>query len=52
MAKRKTPKVTNLRPEKITDEQLKEVQQVISASNQIKLRHYISFNIITSKLMH
>ena len=25
------------KPEKITDEQLKEVQQVISASNQIKL---------------
>ena len=37
MAKRKTPKVKDLRPEKITDEQLKEVQQVISVSNQIKL---------------
>jgi hypothetical protein len=37
MAKRKTPKVSNLRPEKITDEQLKEVQQIISISNQVKL---------------
>jgi hypothetical protein len=37
MAKRKTPKVKDLRPNKINDEQLKEVQNVINASNQIKL---------------
>jgi len=37
MAKRKTPKVTNLRPEKIKDEELKEIHQIISASNKIKL---------------
>lgn len=37
MAKRKTPKVKDLRPSKINDEQLKEVQNVINASNQIKL---------------
>jgi len=37
MAKRKTPKVTNLRPEKITNEQLQEVQQIVSVSNKVKL---------------
>jgi hypothetical protein len=37
MAKRKTAKVKDLRPSKINDEQLKEVQSVINASNQIKL---------------
>ena len=37
MAKRKTAKVKDLRPNKINDEQLKGVQSVISASNQIKL---------------
>ena len=37
MAKRKTPKVTNLRPEKITDQELQEVQQVISMTNQVKM---------------
>jgi len=37
MAKRKTPKVTNLRPEKITDQRLQEVQQVISMTNQVKM---------------
>jgi len=37
MAKRKTPKVANLRPEKITNEQLQEVQQIVSVSNKIKL---------------
>ena len=31
MAKRKTPKVKNLGPKKITDEQLKEIQSVIRA---------------------
>jgi hypothetical protein len=37
MAKRKTPKVSNLRPEKITNEQLQEVQQIVSVSNKVKL---------------
>ena len=37
MAKRKTPKVANLRPEKITNEQLQEVQQIVSVSNKVKL---------------
>lgn len=33
MAKRKTPKMTNLRPEKITDEQLKKMQSLVKAIN-------------------
>lgn len=37
MAKRKTPKVANLRPEKISENQLQKVQSAISAANQIKL---------------
>tara|TARA_R100001163_G_C4872003_1_gene73371 strand:- start:61 stop:342 length:282 start_codon:yes stop_codon:yes gene_type:complete len=37
MAKRKTPKVKDLRPEKLNEEQTKQVQQVISLSNKIKL---------------
>jgi NADP-dependent 3-hydroxy acid dehydrogenase YdfG len=37
MAKRKTPKVTNLRPEKITDQELQEIQAIISMMNQGKL---------------
>ncbi len=37
MAKRKTPKVKGLRPEKLNEEQIKQVQQVISLSNKIKL---------------
>tara|TARA_B100000073_G_scaffold336630_1_gene331649 strand:- start:456 stop:737 length:282 start_codon:yes stop_codon:yes gene_type:complete len=37
MAKRKTPKVKDLRPEKLNEEQIKQVQQVISLSNKIKL---------------
>ena len=37
MAKRKTPKVANLRPEKITDQELQEVQQVVSMTNQVKM---------------
>ena len=31
MAKRKTPKVKDLGPKKITDEQLKEIQSVVRA---------------------
>ena len=37
MAKRKTPKAKDLRPEKLNEEQIKQVQQVISLSNKIKL---------------
>ena len=37
MAKRKKPKVKDLRPEKLNEEQIKQVQQVISLSNKIKL---------------
>ena len=33
MAKRKTPKMTNLRPEKITDEQLTKMQSLVKAMN-------------------
>ena len=39
MAKRKTPKVDNvidLKPEKITDEQLKKVQDAVSNINQVQ----------------
>ena len=34
MAKRKTPKTKNLRPEKITDAQLSKVQNVIKSINE------------------
>ena len=34
MAKRKTPKVKDLRPEKITKEQLKKLQNVVRAINE------------------
>ena len=37
MAKRKTPKVKDLRPEKINDEQLKKVQTSINAINRVQL---------------
>ena len=37
MAKRKTPKAKDLRPDKLNEEQTKQVQQVISLSNKIKL---------------
>ena len=37
MAKRKTPKVKDLRPEKITDEQLKKVQNVVNNLNRSQL---------------
>ena len=37
MAKRKTPKVKDLRPEKITDEQLKKVQDTVNAMNRTQM---------------
>tara|TARA_Y100000361_G_C10861530_1_gene189556 strand:- start:172 stop:453 length:282 start_codon:yes stop_codon:yes gene_type:complete len=37
MAKRKTPKVKDLRPQKLNEEQTKEVQNIVSLANQIKL---------------
>ena len=37
MAKRKTPKVKDLRPEKITDEQLKKVQKTVNNINRSQL---------------
>ena len=37
MAKTKTPKVKDLRPEKITDEQLKKVQDTINQINRAQL---------------
>ena len=37
MAKRKTPKVKDLRPQNLNEEQTKEVQNIVSLANQIKL---------------
>ena len=37
MAKRKTPKVKDLVEKKITEDQLKEIQQTVSMANQLKL---------------
>ena len=37
MAKRKTPKIKDLRPEKITDEQLKNVQTTIRTVDQLTM---------------
>ena len=37
MAKRKTPKVKDLRPEKVTDEQLKKVQEAVNAMNRTQM---------------
>ena len=37
MAKRKTPKVKDLRPEKITDEQLKKIQDTVNAMNRAQM---------------
>jgi hypothetical protein len=37
MAKRKTPKIKNLRPEKISDSQLKKVQSIVNAINRAQL---------------
>ena len=37
MAKRKTPKIKDLRPEKITDEQLKKIQDTVNAINRTQM---------------
>ena len=37
MAKRKTPKVKDLRPEKITDEQLKKIQDTVNGINRAQM---------------
>ena len=37
MAKRKTPKVKDLRPEKITDQQLEKLQETVNNMNQLQL---------------
>jgi hypothetical protein len=37
MAKRKTPKVKDLRPEKITDEQLKKIQDTVNGINRAQI---------------
>ena len=38
MAKRKTPKVKDLRQEKISEEQLKELQEIVSGINQAQMQ--------------
>jgi len=37
MAKRKTPKIKNLRPDKISDSQLQKVQSIVNAINRAQL---------------
>jgi len=37
MANRKTPKVKDLRPEKITDEQLKKIQDTVNGINRAQI---------------
>ena len=37
MAKRKTPKVKDLRPEKVTDEQLKKIQDTVNGINRTQI---------------
>ena len=37
MAKRKTPKIKDLRPEKITDEQLKKIQNTVNGINRAQM---------------
>ena len=57
MAKTKTPKVKDLRPEKITDEQLKKVQDTINQINRAQLevgsielkKHELLHNIAGSR---
>ena len=51
MAKRKTPKVKDLRPEKITDEQLKKVQNLINTLNRSQLE-IGSVELKKHELMH
>ena len=63
MAKRKTPKVKDLRPEKITKEQLEKVQKIISSINRSQmdignletrkhaiLDHVVSFQVELAKM--
>jgi hypothetical protein len=57
MAKRKTPKVKDLRPEKVTDEQLRRVQTTINNLNRIQIeigqtetrKHELLHNVATIK---
>ena len=57
MAKRKTPKVKDLRPEKITDEQLKRVQATVNNLSRIQMelgqletkKHELLHNVATIK---
>ena len=57
MAKRKTPKIKDLRPEKITDEQLKRVQTTINNLNRVQIeigqtetrKHELLHNVATVK---
>ncbi len=51
MAKRKTPKVANLRPEKITEEQLKKVQETVNGINRGNLE-IGSMEVKKHEMMH
>lgn len=54
MAKRKTPKTPDLRPEKVSDEQLKQIQEVVSNINKCQMdigsietkKHQLLHNIV------
>jgi len=51
MAKRKTPKVKDLRPQKINDEQLKNVQKTVNGINRAQLE-IGSMEVKKHELMH
>jgi hypothetical protein len=51
MAKRKTPKVKDLRPQKINDEQLKNVQKTVNGINRAQLE-IGSIEVKKHELMH
>ena len=51
MAKRKTPKVKDLRPQKINDEQLKNVQNTVNGINRAQLE-IGSMEVKKHELMH
>ena len=51
MAKRKTPKVKDLRPEKISEEQLKNVQKTVNGINRAQLE-IGSMEVKKHELMH
>jgi len=51
MAKRKTPKVKDLRPQKINDEQLKNVQNTVNGINRAQLE-IGSIEVKKHELMH